>query len=139
MSDRDALFRAVCESPDDDTPRLVFADWLEENGDLERAEFIRLQVRLAPSDAPRWDDPEGSARMNQLERAHGEAWRAELPKVDGAGFCSWFKRGFVDTLAVKDVGALVAHAAELFAAAPVHTVIFDGLNKEQAAAVAAVP
>jgi uncharacterized protein (TIGR02996 family) len=35
--------------PDDDMPRLVLADWLEENGneaDLARAEFIRIQCQL---------------------------------------------------------------------------------------------
>lgn len=38
-----ALLRAVLEKPEDDAPRLIYADWLEENGDGERAEFIRLQ------------------------------------------------------------------------------------------------
>ena len=45
-SDGDALLRAICEAPWEDTPRLVFADWLEENGQPERAEFIRLQIEL---------------------------------------------------------------------------------------------
>ena len=40
-SDGDILFRAVCETLADDTPRLVYADWLQENGQPERAEFIR--------------------------------------------------------------------------------------------------
>ena len=31
MSDRSALLAAVCANPDDDAPRLVFADWLDEN------------------------------------------------------------------------------------------------------------
>jgi uncharacterized protein (TIGR02996 family) len=31
----------ICERPEDDTPRLVAADWLDENGEEERAEFIR--------------------------------------------------------------------------------------------------
>jgi uncharacterized protein (TIGR02996 family) len=47
MTERDAFLAAVLESPDDDTPRLIFADWLEENGDPERAEFIRAQCDLA--------------------------------------------------------------------------------------------
>jgi uncharacterized protein (TIGR02996 family) len=45
-----ALHRAVCERPDDDLPRLVAADWLEEWGTPEteaRATFVRAQVRLA--------------------------------------------------------------------------------------------
>ncbi len=46
MNDRLALLSAVLANPADDLPRLVFADWLEENGtsdaDAARAEFIRL-------------------------------------------------------------------------------------------------
>jgi uncharacterized protein (TIGR02996 family) len=42
-----ALLRAICADPDDDTPRLVAADWLEEHGDADRAAFIRIQVELA--------------------------------------------------------------------------------------------
>lgn len=30
-TEHDALVRAICEAPDDDTPRLVYADWLDEN------------------------------------------------------------------------------------------------------------
>jgi uncharacterized protein (TIGR02996 family) len=48
MTDRDALLRAICENPDDDAPRLVYADWLDEHGDPEQAEFIRLQLELSP-------------------------------------------------------------------------------------------
>ena len=47
MSDtRDALMRAILADPACDTPRLVYADWLEENGEAERAEFVRIQVRI---------------------------------------------------------------------------------------------
>lgn len=31
MTDEDALLAAILAAPDDDTPRLVFADWLDEN------------------------------------------------------------------------------------------------------------
>lgn len=41
------FLQAIIEAPDDDTPRLVYADWLEEyGGDLARAEFIRVQMEL---------------------------------------------------------------------------------------------
>jgi uncharacterized protein (TIGR02996 family) len=46
MTERDALYRAVMLHPDDDTPRLVFADYLDENGEGDRAEFIRTQIEL---------------------------------------------------------------------------------------------
>lgn len=42
------LLRAARDQPDDEFVRLVLADWLEENGDSFRAEFIRLQCALAP-------------------------------------------------------------------------------------------
>jgi uncharacterized protein (TIGR02996 family) len=42
-----ALLKAVCRNKADDLPRLVYADWLDEHGRPERAEFIRLQCALA--------------------------------------------------------------------------------------------
>src|SRR5262245_45873464 len=45
MPDREAFVAAIAASPADDLPRLVFADWLDEHGDPDRAEFIRTQIR----------------------------------------------------------------------------------------------
>lgn len=42
-----ALCTAIAAHPDEDTPRLVYADWLQEHDQPERAEFIRVQVELA--------------------------------------------------------------------------------------------
>ena len=42
-----AYLDAIAGSREDDTPHLVYADWLEERGDPARAEFIRLECRLA--------------------------------------------------------------------------------------------
>lgn len=47
MSERTAFLEAIHADPTEDTSRLVFADFLEENGEPERAEFIRVQVELA--------------------------------------------------------------------------------------------
>src|SRR5438094_4748150 len=47
MSDADALLDAIFDNPDDDTPRLVYADWLQEHGQANYAEFIRLQCAAA--------------------------------------------------------------------------------------------
>jgi uncharacterized protein (TIGR02996 family) len=38
---------AIIANPDDDTIRLVAADFLEEHGDPDRSAFIRIQVELA--------------------------------------------------------------------------------------------
>ncbi len=46
MTDNDALLRAILDSPDDDAPRLVYADWLEENGDATRPGRRRWPPRL---------------------------------------------------------------------------------------------
>lgn len=46
------LLKAVAASPDDDLPRLVAADWLDEHGEAERAEFIRIQIERAKADTP---------------------------------------------------------------------------------------
>ena len=51
-SDRFAFLRAIAASPADDTPRLVYADWLDDHAisdaDRARAEFIRLSCGLKP-------------------------------------------------------------------------------------------
>jgi uncharacterized protein (TIGR02996 family) len=47
MTTEPELLRAVLSEPDSDSPRIAFADWLEEQGETERAEFIRVQVALA--------------------------------------------------------------------------------------------
>src|ERR1041384_7352861 len=41
------ILRSILASPEDDTPRLIAADWLDDHGAAERAEFIRVQCALA--------------------------------------------------------------------------------------------
>ncbi len=47
MTTEDALLAAVAAHPADDLPRLVYADWCDENDRPVRAEFIRLQIEIA--------------------------------------------------------------------------------------------
>jgi uncharacterized protein (TIGR02996 family) len=55
MTDHDPFLIAVAERPHDDTLRLVYADWLDENGLPDHAAFLRLEVRLRRADrAPGW-------------------------------------------------------------------------------------
>jgi len=51
MTRDDAFLQSIIESPEDDTPRLIYADRLDDHGQAERAEFIRLQCRLATTPA----------------------------------------------------------------------------------------
>lgn len=53
MNERDALRKAVCDSPSDDLPRLAYADWIEERGETERAEAIRRAI--AAANAAPWE------------------------------------------------------------------------------------
>ena len=46
MTDGTDLLAAILAHPEEDTPRLMYADWLDENGQPERAEFIRLQIAV---------------------------------------------------------------------------------------------
>lgn len=46
MNDGEHLLAAIIANPADDAVRLIFADWLEEQGHGERAEFIRLGFEL---------------------------------------------------------------------------------------------
>lgn len=96
MNERKALLRAVCANPDDDTPRLVFADWLQENGDEERAEFIRLQIRLADRYTIAVNMMNGQDveydRAKALQEQFGARWLTDLPKREGWRWNFW--RGF---------------------------------------------
>jgi uncharacterized protein (TIGR02996 family) len=80
MSDERALLAAIWEHPHEDAVRLVYADWLQENGQPERAEFIRVQIELAKLDA--WDDlpPALVQREQELWKKWRKRWRAHLPK-----------------------------------------------------------
>jgi uncharacterized protein (TIGR02996 family) len=61
-----AFVTAIVAAPADDTPRLVFADWLDEHDRPERAEFVRAQCELAKMPEPElktvmlYDDPHAS-------------------------------------------------------------------------------
>jgi uncharacterized protein (TIGR02996 family) len=98
MSTADAFLRNIRENPDDDTARLVFADWLDENGDPERAEFIRLQIELSRIE---WGDPRWAplqARESNLLDANRDRWLQGLPKACRDKVA--FERGFVATASV---------------------------------------
>ncbi len=78
MSDTSPFLAAISASPEDDAPRLVFADWLDEHGDPELAEFIRLQVELDPLErSPRNDLADWQRAV--VRRRQGDSIPAEFP------------------------------------------------------------
>ena len=63
MTDETGLIGGIFADPDDWTPRLIYADWLEEHGD-PAAEVIRLLHELTS----RIDPPHRSFREQKLRR-----------------------------------------------------------------------
>ncbi|HEY2787588.1 MAG TPA: TIGR02996 domain-containing protein [Fimbriiglobus sp.] len=118
MTDPADLLPAVLAAPDDDLPRLVYADALEETGDVARAEFIRVQIELA-RDPTRADL---KAREAVLLAVHGEQWLAPLRRK-GEAFESQsthgqFRRGFVEIVWMPAFW-FVRRADRLFDSTPV--------------------
>lgn len=111
------FFEHILEHPDDDSPRLVFADWLEENGEGPRAELIRVQVERAR--LPEWEREQIPLQLREsaLIAEHGERWKAELPTIEGV---TWgeFRRGFVATASFASFAVLGGNARACWAAAP---------------------
>jgi uncharacterized protein (TIGR02996 family) len=104
MSLEAVFWQAVRDAPDDDTPRLVYADWLTDRGDrssLARAEHIRLQCALARlhPDARRH---ELVREVQALEQEYAEDWlrplREHYPLGGDQKAIPFFIRGFVERL-----------------------------------------
>jgi uncharacterized protein (TIGR02996 family) len=118
MAPDEALFLdRVCADPDDDAPRLIYADWLDERGD-PRGEFIRIQIALARMPA---GDPVAAPLRDReavLLARHHARWSARLKGVAG-----WteFGRGFVETVNIE-ARTFLHRAADLFRLAPVRHV-----------------
>jgi uncharacterized protein (TIGR02996 family) len=78
------------ENPTDDTPRLILADWLDENGD-ERGEFVRLQCQRAGRGDVQPSAEVGGRETELLER-HRAAWLGVLGEK---GIRTEMERGLV--------------------------------------------
>jgi uncharacterized protein (TIGR02996 family) len=122
MTEDEALLRAVLATPDDDAPRLVYADWLDEHGDPARAAFIRTQVELARRPA----DPDRVLQLRKAEvallRANRAAWTAWVP---GWAEARTFRRGFVEGIRA-DAADWIANADEVRLRTPLSAVQLDG-------------
>jgi uncharacterized protein (TIGR02996 family) len=112
---------AIVANIDDDGPRLQYADWLDEQGDRGRAEFIRVQVERAR--LPAWDAAQVHLRLREQEllTQHGEWWLAEMPAIKGARW-EGFRRGVVADVSFTSFEAMRASAHACRAVAPVEAV-----------------
>jgi uncharacterized protein (TIGR02996 family) len=114
MSSGDAFLHAILAAPDDDAPRFIYADWLDEHGEPGRAELIRVQCELArldASDPRRWELED---RESALLAARGAEWAGPVRELVGG----WrFRRGFVEEISLPAAGFL-RHGETLFRLAP---------------------
>lgn len=72
---------AVIADPDSDGPRLIYADWLEENGDEARAELIRIQCALAGATDEELEQHPQSRRNAVLLSQNYDRWTLPLNRI----------------------------------------------------------
>ncbi len=100
MSTEALLHQAIADQPEEDTPRLAFADWLDEqDGEVNtsRAEFIRLQVMLYRLTAETPETKVARRRAADLLERYHDMWG--FPTGPLRARCT-IRRGFVDELIV---------------------------------------
>ncbi len=119
MSDADGLLQDILDRPDDDAPRLVYADWLDEHGDPDRAEFIRLQIEAARLKQEKAFRPGPHRREQELLDRHRDEWLRDVPPPLRKEYM--FERGFVGWLHCSALEFLRG-AERLFRHAPVRSV-----------------
>jgi uncharacterized protein (TIGR02996 family) len=122
MTDETALLRSIVAHPDEDTPRLALADWLDENkpdeipspstGPSARAEYIRTQCRLADG---AFDDPDYPELLEQeadladwlnTHDPHPEPSLGDLETFHRYenGELGEYRRGFLENIEFNDWG-----------------------------------
>jgi uncharacterized protein (TIGR02996 family) len=153
-----AFVSAVLAHPDDDTVRLVAADFLEENGDADRAAFIRVQCALAQLEDGGQGKSSGAEELRQKVRAFLRplstfrllraveacpelvrmtppargAPPLAIPQVQGAERLVW-RRGFVEAV-VCPAAEWLRHGAAVRARQPVRDVTLtrcDALPRDE--------
>jgi len=83
VTDGDAIHAKILAEPDEDIHRLAYADWLDEQGDPHRAEFIRVGCELART-------PE---TVETVEDWPVEVVDGDTVRVSGGGFGAGFGAG----------------------------------------------
>jgi uncharacterized protein (TIGR02996 family) len=127
------LWEAILQSPDDITPRLIYADWCDEQGD-PRGEFIRIQCELAAYEGLPVKVRHLKAREAELWKQNRRAWNGEIHRrlaatplknrVDSRRglIRTWeYHRGFVE-YAMVEARAFLEYPEALFQIGPLRTV-----------------
>jgi uncharacterized protein (TIGR02996 family) len=107
------MFAAIRVAPDDDGPRLIYADWLVEQGD-PRGELIQLDCRMETLERSSPERLEAERLRNGLVTQHAREWIE--PLLELGIHRATIRRGFVECLVVH--GQLTHRLAEIRALAP---------------------
>ncbi len=122
--DREALIEGIRRQPHDRPRYLILADWMEENGEAERGEYVRLDLldagRLWGASAL---SPEGQARRDELGRRHRAEWFGWLRERGVPSHRT--HGGMVGTITITSADFL-KHGEELLRREPIHHVILTG-------------
>jgi uncharacterized protein (TIGR02996 family) len=132
MDPHEPFLKAILADRQNDLPRLVYADWLEESGEphnVARAHFIRTQIHLETT-PPR---TELHRELKDLEARildwYLDDWRYELPEFVRFGTdvdrVVW-RRGFADDLGPMDVDTFARSGAAALAEHPLTSVHLTG-------------
>jgi uncharacterized protein (TIGR02996 family) len=116
VSTERALLAAILANPDDDLPRLVYADWLEENGRPRRAEFIRVECETARTNHELPAYVQLLRRSDQLSKRNAQRWFGQLAD-EGVFYHFITSRGFVESL-VLSLDLFTTHADVISNRAP---------------------
>lgn len=104
MNEASSFLSSIIANPTDDTPRLVYADWLDETEvpeNQDRAEFIRLQCQLAHLSGADPERPALIKREKAILKKYAKLWAKPFREL-----VSWwtFRRGFLDSAVVRTEG-----------------------------------
>jgi uncharacterized protein (TIGR02996 family) len=125
----ETFLHAIIADPDDDTVRLAYCDWLEENAAekkrlLLRAEFIRGQIALARQTEDSPSRRKLALRIRRLLDRHGSTWIGPLRKH----LHEWhYHRGFPDQAGLS-AGTLSQQATQIFRSLPLRRLRVMELN-----------
>lgn len=133
MTDRDALLRAIIEAPDDDAPRLIYADWLDENGDPARAEFIRVQCDMhgMPNPDDRWNQL--LRRSKALLRTNAKRWLKELPGKPAVSWSDRYTRGFLQNGTATRWSRFAKVWRQIYAVTPLTFLVIQSITDQEIA------
>lgn len=119
----DEILGQILADPDDDRPRMVFADWLMAKGD-PRGELISIQCALARH-ATRCEDigplEPLELRERALLKAYGKSWLLDAETRLAYWGEFGFRRGLIETLTVS--GGFAGTYAKVREAAPLLRVL----------------